>query len=262
MRFMLIGASVATALSMALSPLAATRAEDIETFNFNKSESGWIPDLAAWAYSKQSADEGSWKFSSTGSGTVAAYLYSPCLTVTDPKGEVTFDFNNGHKFNFGSPAPPSDPNFIGGAGQVQYSLDDGLTWSGVPENLWSSQGVNIPPTLDPNDITSPAPLLTSGMAFQGTSGGVNYIASAFTLPLGVGAIGSDVQFRLLGNIRNVAVMPTGIAWDVDKIQIKGVVQCVPEPGTIALATTGGVLSWIGLNRRRRRSRRNVSLSEC
>lgn len=248
MRAFHVKSTLAVVIALALSGHAVTRAEDIEEYNFNNDDGGWYSDLPDWAWSKQTKDEGSWKFFRTGTSAVTAYLYSPCFTVTDPDGDVTFNLNNGHKFNFGLPAPPLDPDYLGGAGQVQYSLDDGSTWQAV--SLWSTQGSDVAPTFNPLLMTSPAPLLTDGLAFQGQSSGPNYIASAFTLALGPAWIGNDVQFRFLGNIRDASLVPVGIAWDVEEIQIKGVVECVPEPGSIALGASGALVGLVWLMRRR------------
>jgi hypothetical protein len=245
MRKALFFFALAGATALPLGVPATARATDIQEYNFNNSDGGWYSDLDDWAWSKQTANEGSWKFFSTGSSAATAYLYSPCFTVTDPQGTLTFNLNNGHKFNFGLPAPPLDPNYLGGAGQVQYSLDDGLSWQAVP--LWSTQGGDVAPTFDPALMTSPTPLLTDGFAFQGQSSGPNFISSAFTLAAG---LGNDVQFRFLGNIRDPALVPSGIAWDVEEIQIKGVVECVPEPGSIALAGSGALCGSVLLLRRR------------
>ena len=234
----------------ALLPWSA-RAEDIELYNFNTSDGGWTSGLGQWEWTEQGSNEKSWKLLLTGSNPAANYLYSPCYTVTDTL--VRFDFQE-HRFDFGVSGTAAPITYVPPAGQVQYSLD-GITWQGVPIAFWSNTGPDIPPTLNPADfLPTTTALLTSGYAFQDMSPGYDqsnpaFIKSGFDLTL---ALGSPLQFRLLGDQGDQVLSGSNPIWDVDIVQIKGVVPgpCVPEPGTLALAAIGGVAA-LGLRLRRK-----------
>ena len=233
-------------------------ATDIEEYNFNTSPSGWTSGPGQWEWTPLGSNEKSWKILLTGTNPSANYLYSPCLTVTDTT--VRFDFQE-HRFKFGTSGTVAPITYVPPAGQVQYTLDE-VTWQGVPLALWSNTGPDVPPTLNPADFTgSPTTdLLASGYAFQGMSNGYDnsnpaFIKSGFDLSL---ALGSSLRFRLLADLggQTFSANPKEPLWDVDNVQIKGVVPgpCLPEPGTLALVGIGGGLFVLSRLRRTPRGR--------
>lgn len=232
-------------------------ATDIEEYNFNTSPSGWTSGPGQWEWTDVGSNEKSWKILLTGTTPSANYLYSPCLTVTDTT--VRFDFQE-HRFLFGTSGTVAPITYVPPAGQVQYTLD-GITWQGVPLALWSDTGSDIPPTLNPADfLPTTTDLLPSGYAFQGMSAGYDqsnpaFIKSGFDLTL---ALGSPLQLRLLADLGG-QTFPADLVnplWDVDNVQIKGVVPgpCVPEPGTLALLGIGGGILLLARLRRTPRGR--------
>lgn len=232
-------------------------------FNFNTGEQGW-QSLSGWEHTLDQANQKSWKVPAD-TQTPISVLLSPCLVVTDET--VQFIINEGHRFNFGDPEDGSFPP--PGAGQLQFSTDPenpgawqaiGLSGGGD----WSNANNDVAPTLDPATIDSPAPLLLSGLAFDGVSprygkpnnNGVSSLASLPPL-----AVGSHLQFRFVAAIRDPAACPDpklpGPIWDVNKVLIKGVelspTPC-PEPAHTA---EGALAAGLGLElvRRVRRLRR-------
>jgi hypothetical protein len=232
-------------------------------FNFNTGEQGW-QSLSGWEHTLDEANQKSWKLPS-GTKTLDNVLLSPCLVVTDETVQVILD--EGHRFNFGTPKlgefPPP------GAGQLQFSTDPenpeawraiGLSGGGE----WSAANNDVAPTLDPDTIVDPAPLLLSGLAFVGVSPDYekpnnNGVSSLATLPSL--KPGTPLQFRFVGAVRDPKLCPdtalAGPIWDVNKVLIKGVefspFPC-PEPrhgGEAVLAAGLG----LELMRRVRRLRR-------
>jgi len=235
----------------------AARATDIEEYNFNTSPGGWTTGPGQWEWTELGSNEKSWKLLLSGTNPSANYLYSPCFTVTGDA--VRFDFQE-HRFNFGTSGTVPPITYLPPAGQVQYTLD-GINWQGVPLPLWSDTGPDVPPTLNPADLLpTTTALLDTGYAFQGMSAGYDapnpaFVKSGFDL---APAIGSTLQFRLLGDLggQTFSADPDNPPWDVDIVQIKGVVPgpCVPEPGTLALVGIGGGLLAAGRLRRSMRGR--------
>jgi hypothetical protein len=263
MRVVWLWLAVAAASVPWVNPPRSARATDIQQYNFNASDGGWTSDAGQWIWTEEGSNEKSWKLLLSGSNPAANYLYSPCFTVTDTI--VRFDFQE-HRFNFGVSGTVAPITYVPPARQVQYSLD-GITWQGVPLALWSNTGPDVPPTLNPADFqpATTTALLTSGYAFQGMSDGYDkpnpaFIKSGFDLTL---ALGSPLQFRLLGDLggQTFGADPTNPLWDVNNVQIKGVVPgpCVPAPGTLALAAIGGVAA-LGLRLRRTRWPRTLGRS--
>lgn len=226
-------------------------------FNFNTGEQGW-QSLSGWEHTLDQANQKSWKLPA-GTTTLDNVLLSPCLVVTDET--VQFILDEGHRFNFGIPKlgefPPP------GAGQVQFSTDpeNPAAWRAIGLSGgggWSAANNDVAPTLDPATIADPAPLLLSGLAFEGVSPDYakpnnNGVSSLATLP--PLKVGTPLQFRFVGAVRDPKLCPdTAIAgpiWDVNKVLIKGVeispFPC-PEPAHRAEAV---LLAGLGLELVRR-----------
>lgn len=222
-------------------------------FNFNTGEQGWQSFSGGWEHTLDQANQKSWKLPA-GTKSLENILLSPCFTVTDER--VEFILNEGHRFNFGAAKagllPPP------GAGQLQFSTnpEDSESWLAIGLSgggSWSDANNDVEPTLDPATIAAPAPLLPSGLAFEGVSPNYtkpnnNGVSSLAILP--PLAVGSHLQFRFVAAVRDPAACPDpalpGPIWDVNKVLIKGVelspLPC-PEPahtGEAALAACLGL----------------------
>lgn len=249
--------------------LIASLAARAENYNFNQNDGGWTSPAPApnWNYGQLSANEKSWKAICAG-GMAASFLLSPCFEIEHKSIEVDF----AHRFRFEGNPPGSTPS---GAGQVQYSLDDGGTWLGI--TTWSSQGSELAPLFTPSSPGTVPPFVAPGLAFVGTSpkyfnspsGGGNFNNSSFQLmnltP------GGEIRFRLVaamfepecpsctdgggGKDKQPCDSKINPLWDLNRFQIKGAVEtpCVPEPGGLALAAAGAASAAL-LGRGRRVSR--------
>lgn len=252
---------------------AAAWATDVQEYNFNTGPAGWESPVGQWAYTEMGSNEKSWKLPLTGTNPAANYLSSPCFTITDKT--VRFDLQE-HRFSFGTSGTEPPITYVPPAGQVQYRLDDD-EWRGIPIEAWypyvgPGDGSDVPPTLDPSAFApgTTTKLVPDGWAFQGMSDGYDatnpkFIRSAFELS-GL-TMGAEIAFRLLGDLGDgkFAADPEHPIWDVNNVQIKGVVEgpCAPEPGGLALmasaAAAVSIGAWRGRSRwTRRRSRRPCS----
>ena len=272
MRIAWCAATLLAAGSWCAVAATAARGTDVLEFNFNTGPAGWSSPVDTWVYTAEGSNEKSWKLPLSGSNPPANLLVSPCLRITDTT--VRFDLQQ-HRFAFGTSATGTSIAYVPPAGQVQYSLDDGLTWHGVALGNWypfvgPGSGGDTPPTLNP-DAFAPGTvttLLPDGYAFQGVSRGYGdrnpkFIKSAFELT-GL-AVDDEIVFRLVGDLGDQAFAadPLHPIWDVNHVQIKGVVEgsCLPEPGGLPLAAGAAVVAvssaaWRGRSRAtRRRCRR-------
>jgi hypothetical protein len=246
---------------------------DVQQYSFNTGPAGWTSPAGQWLYTAEGSNEKSWKLPLTGANPEANHLYSPCFRITDET--VRFDLQE-HRFSFGTSGSIDPIAYVPPAGQVQYRLDDGA-WRGIPLADWYPDvgpggGGDVPPTLDPFAFApgTPTTLVGDGWAFQGVSLGYadknpKFIGSAFVL-FGM-PMGAEITFRLLGDLGGKTFPPDPLQpiWDVNNVQIKGVVEgeCLPEPGGLALAASAAaavsIAAWRGRSRRtRRRSRRPCS----
>jgi hypothetical protein len=259
----------------ALSP-APTWASNNITYNFNEdngTEVGWFTDTTGtaplWDWNTgPSVIGGGWQaFSGTNSANSASYLTSPCFVIDHNNDWVNFKVD--HRFNF--PLSGTTANQLG---QVQYRVDTGSgwgAWSGIPTEFFVKPNGNPEPNAVLPDYGPPLfpPLVeTSGtlpvQAWSGTS--LNFATgfhepSEFTLFFDDFSLqnGYDIQFRF-AMATNAAVSGTDtIVWEVNKVQIEGVVPClIPEPAALTLAGIGG-LGCLLVARRRRRWRPVASL---
>jgi hypothetical protein len=237
-------------------------------YNFNQNDGGWTSD-SGWTWSADPKNQKSWRLLAKNAGEDKAnYLLSPCFVVTDKT--VQFIINEGHRFNFGDPSKPDKPP---GAGQLQYTTNPGNVsplWLGIGLSgggSWSSSNNDVAPTLDPGTISSPAPLVLSGYAFDGISKNYdkpnnNGVSSLANLP--ALTIGSELQFRFLGVVRDDDYCPDtkfpGPIWDINKVLIKGVEEhACPEPSGLALAAAGMLagVSWLAASRKSTASCRDL-----
>jgi hypothetical protein len=265
--------AVAVVWSWFAVTMLTARSTDVLEYNFNKGPAGWSSPEGQWLYSAEGSNEKSWKLPLTGKNPPANELVSPCFTITSPT--VRFDLQQ-HRFAFGSSGTGTSVTYVPPAGQVQVSFDEGFHWRGVPLDRWypfvePGGGSDTPPTLDPGAFPdgTQTTLLDDGYAFQGMSRGYadknpKFIKSAFLLddlP-----VGGSLRFRFVGDLGGMAFQaaPLRPIWDVNHVQIKGVVEgaCMPEPGGLALAASAAgvsIVAWRGRSRRtRRRCRRPCS----
>lgn len=208
-----------------------------------------------------------WGSESPGSGT---YLVSPLLCV-EPDGSSDnakfVRFETLHLFNFGSGTNPAT------LGQVQYRVNFG-PWLGIRSDDFDPQNNNPPEHYRPLYADPPPPFIDSTpyplptpvgdwpvAAWDGTTANFaqgQHKASNFTLnyfpgnPLYYPIVPGDfIQFRfLMGTLVSSTASTPEMNWEITKVEIKGVVECVPEPGGIALAFAGGGVLLLGMARRR------------
>ena len=253
--------------------VSTARGTDVVEYNFNTGDAGWSSPVGQWLYTAEGSNEKSWKLPLTGTNPQANVLVSPCFMITAET--VRFDIQQ-HRFSFGTSGTGKSVTYVPPAGQVQYSFDEGNHWFGVPLERWypfvePGGGSDTPPTLDPAAFPdgTDTSLLEDGYAFQGMSRGYDaknpmFIKSAFLLedlP-----IGKPIRFQFLGDVGEKSIAdPEHPIWDVNHVQIKGVVEvdCMPEPGGVALVASAAavvsIAAWRGRSRRtRRRCRRPCS----
>jgi hypothetical protein len=267
-------AALVAAGSWCIVVATAARGTDVQEYNFNTGPAGWDSPLGQWLYTAEGSNEKSWKLPLTGTTPATNVLLSPCFTITAKT--VRFDLQQ-HRFSFGRSGTGKEVTYVPPAGQVQYSFDEGLTWLGVPLGRWypivePGGGSDTPPTLDPNAFPpgTVTELLPDGYAFQGMSRGYDdnnpkFIKSAFLLD--ELPVGGGIRFQLVGDLGDAkfSADPLRPIWDVNHVQIKGVVEgeCLPEPGGLALAASAAaavsIAAWRGRSRgTRRRCRRPCS----
>lgn len=249
----------------------AARADNVN-FPFNAADGGWtvsnsgsIPATSQWEWTpfSPSATEGGWHTrrgsEQPGTGT---YLTSPCFFLdgnygVDKKNAVYFEVY--HRYAFGGGAT-GDP--LVALGQVQYRINGG-EWTGVRTSDFVSSPVHYLPTY--SSPPSPFVSLTSepppgGWGVDAWAGytrdfGIkDHEPSAFELtfdPAGPYSfqLGDEIEFRFLMGTQVPLSGSSQLVWELDSVQIKGVVPC-PEPGGIALATAG-LLIGLGDGIRRR-----------
>lgn len=250
----------ACAAAMVLATPAAARANVL--YEFNQDEEGWSSTGSpAWVWSKDSANEGSWKAFCDGEVSVR-YLLSPCLKVVNPQhpspDSIDIDFQ--HRFRF-QDNPAGEP--LWGAGQVQYMLNASGTWLGITG--WESSGTELAPTFSVSGTSAYVPpLISPGDAFVGTSpkyansgGGGVYDKSSFQIS-GL-TVGDEIKFRFAAAMFISGTCPSLInpvgsnpIWELDDFEVKGVVEteCVPEPSALLIAALGSA-SCIACRLRRR-----------
>jgi hypothetical protein len=267
MRIAWCAATLVAAGSWCAVAVTAAKGTDVLEFNFNTGPAGWSSPVGQWVYTAEGSNEKSWKLPLSGSNPPANLLVSPCLQITDPN--VRFDLQQ-HRFSFGTSGTGVSIAYVPPAGQVQYTLDDGLTWHGVSLHDWypfvgPGGGSDTPPTLNPAAFApgTVTTLLPDGYAFQGVSRGFadknpKFVRSAFEL---TGLTVGEIAFRLVGDLggRSFFADPLHPIWDVNHVQIKGVVEgpCLPEPGGLSLAAVAAVAAvssaaWRGRSRATRR----------
>lgn len=238
----------ACALAIAIAAPAAAWANVL--YEFNQDEEGWSSTSSPeWLYTKESANEGSWKAFCDGEISVR-YLYSPCLRVNDPQhpspDSIDIDFQ--HRFHFQA-NPAGEP--LWGAGQVQYMLNASGTWLGITG--WSSTGGELAPTFSVSGTSAYVPpLISPGDAFVGRSpkyansgGGGVYDKSSFQVS---GLVpGDEIKFRFVAAMFISGTCPSLVdplgsnpIWELDDFEVKGVVEaeCIPEPAGIVIALLG------------------------
>lgn len=258
--------------SVGVGAAAAAWATDVQQYNFNTGPAGWDSPVGQWLYTAEGSNEKSWKLPLTGTNPTANYLDSPCFTITDKT--VRFDLQE-HRFSFGTSGSGDSITYVPPAGQVQYRLDGG-DWRGIPLAAWypyvdSGGGNDVPPALDPDAFApnTATKLVPDGWAFQGMSDGYDatspkFIGSAFVLA-GL-PVGAEIAFRLLGDLGDgkFAADPKLPIWDVNNVQIKGVVEgpCAPEPGGLALGGSAAAAVSIGAWRGRWRWTRRRFRRPC
>ncbi len=237
-------------------------------YNFNANDGEWTvvsgttPTAQPWEWTGgASVNEGGWHSrrgnDPAGSGT---YLVSPCFVVDDVDGEyVRMDIR--HRFDFGTAENPT------GLGQVQYQINNG-DWLGIRTADFLATSGKIPPSYLP---TGSPFIVTTSIPSAGAPHDVDawvgktvkfdvgdHQDSQFTLDFSIPpsptsypiAPGDEIRFRfLMGPL--VDLDPAQINWEINRVQIDGVLLC-PEPGGIALALAGGGVLLLGMTRRRLR----------
>lgn len=271
----LAATAVVAALSLAVS---VARAGNV-VYEFNQSEDGWTVTSDGLNQPQQpwTWDDGVngwsayWGNESPGSGT---YLVSPLLCV-DPDGSsdnskfVRLEML--HLFNFGTGTNPAT------LGQAQYRVNSG-PWLGIRSDDFDPTNNNPPEHYRPLYANPPAPFIDSTpyplptppgdwdvAAWDGATQNFaqgQHKASNFTLNYFTGnplyyplVPGDTIQFRfLMGTLVSSTAATPEMNWEITKVEIKGVVECVPEPGSVVLALAGGGLAFVGMRLRGRRRR--------
>lgn len=204
--------------------------------NFNTSATNWVwdgsPTAGYWTVDGESRSFGD---------VSANYLYSPILCAT--KDGVTIEVL--HLFNFATFTGTSG-TIPTGLGQFQYRvISSGSGFQASPVTF-----TDIAPTYP---VTAPPTFpLEVGLAWEGQSpefGPAAWKNSKGDIPLLEGDV-FQVRFvnTHLGPYDS-SYNPTP-AWRIDEVRFTNVVECVPEPGTLALAAIGG-MAVIGLRLRRK-----------
>ena len=272
-----VASVVSACLGAAIAMFPAASAPANELYNFNPNDGNWFsPTTPAWEWSDPvpAINLKSWKAFCTGSAGATSILYSPCLEVKTSEGQTAgrVDFDFSHRFRFQDsplPDPLVNPN---GAGQVQFMVNNSNVWLGVSLSgtfggltvAWDGTGEKVVPTFSTSDPLYVPPLANLGanlgLSFVGTSpkyantgGGGNFDDSSFSIS-GLNQ-GDLLQFRFVSAMFS-STCPTPVPdvqnalWDVNLVEIKGVVECVPEPGSVVLAATGLIVGLGSYWRRR------------
>lgn len=267
-----IVAGLCLALTLFVVPVRPASAGNVN-YPFNSIDGGWtvvnsgsIPPTSQWEWTADSpsSTEGGWhvRRGSEDVGT-GSYLVSPCFLVDgnhgdDKKNSVYFEVF--HRFRFGDAGAGESPWALG---QVQYRINGG-DWLGIrTADFVSTSGHVVPSYVSPqppfiSTTNEPPPggyLVNAWDGYTTDFGEKDHEPSAFELDYGAGGdytfgIGDEVEFRfLMGTQIPLVDLPPELVWELNSVQIKGVVLC-PEPGGIGLATVG-VLAGLGWRMRRR-----------
>jgi len=266
---------VATAGAL-IAPLTAVADNNI-TYNFNQPngrELGWfgIPDASGtvtpyWDWNLGSSGSGGGFQAFTGSDPQlsSAFLLGPCLVLDNNKDWVNVKVT--HRYDF----PLSLSGTANQLGQVQFRIDSGAGWgawrgvpsayfvtftgSAVPDNYVPNYGPPTRPLFGPlidSSTTPPAPVLAWSGSTPAFAGGAHE-TSEFTLFYGDFGLASlnEIQFRFAMATNEPTSGTNRLVWEVNSIQIEGVVPCVvPEPGGLALAGIGAIGCLVIVGRRR------------
>ena len=268
--------SAVVAIAVVSLAVASARAGNI-IYEFNQGPDGWTATSGTLSSPERpwEWDDGVngwsayWGSESPGSGT---YLVSPLLCV-EPDGssdnQKFVRFEMLHLFNFGTGTNPAT------LGQVQYRVNFG-PWLGIRSDDFDPTNNNPPEHYRPLYADPPPPFIDSTAyplptppgdwpvaAWDGATANFaqgQHKASNFTLDYFTGnplyypiVPGDFIQFRfLMGTLVSSTASTPEMNWEITKVEIKGVVECVPEPGGIALAIAGGGVLFLGAARRRLR----------
>ncbi len=263
---------VVAAVLAALFGMASTlRADNIITYNFNSTnggQQGWYPQTTGtvpeWGWNLlPSSEGGGWQaFTGTNSANSGSYLISPCMELLNNQDWV--NVNISHRYNF--PVVSGTANQLG---QIQFRINGG-SWQGIPTRFFVEPNNvpipdNFPPNYGPPTESLFSPLISSSgtsdvQAWSGTTpkfAAGKHDSTSFTLfysDFGL-VSGDDIEFRLLMATNLATSGSNTLAWEVNKIQMNGVVPCViPEPGTLALLGIGGGILVLARLRRTPRGR--------
>lgn len=265
-------AGMCLALSAFLFPAAAARAGNVN-YPFNAESGGWtvvntgsVSPASQWEWTADSpsATEGGWHVRrGTEQPLTGSFLVSPCFYVDGNDGvgkKNSVSLEVFHRFRFGDAGAGESPWALG---QVQYQINGG-PWLGIrTADFVSTAGHVVPTYVSPQPpfismTNEPPPGGYTVNAWDGYTtdfGDKDHEPSAFELDFGAGGdytfgIGDEIQFRfLMGTLIPLTDLPPELVWELNSVQIKGVVPC-PEPGGIGLATVG-VIAGLGWRARRR-----------